>query len=67
MARGQTGVRRDELVVRIIEEMGINLAERYPEYEHREQDWEQVSAEIAELRAKMERLETSTRCDQRTR
>jgi chromosome segregation protein len=56
MARGQTGVRRDELVVRIIEEMGINLAERYPEYEHQEQDWEQVSAEIAELRAKMERL-----------
>jgi chromosome segregation protein len=56
MVRGQTGVRRDELVVRIIEEMGINLAERYQEYEHQEQDWEQVNAEIAELRAKMERL-----------
>lgn len=56
MAKGQTNVRRDELVVRIIEEMSINLAERYHDYEHREQDWEQVSAEIAELRAKMERL-----------
>jgi|CXWL01.1.fsa_nt_gi chromosome segregation protein len=56
MARGTTSVRRDELVVRIVEEMSINLAERYQSYEHAEQDWEQVSAEIAELRGKMERL-----------
>ncbi len=56
MARSTTNVRRDELVVRIIEEMGINLAERYQNYEHAEQDWEQVTAEIADLRGKMERL-----------
>lgn len=56
MSRSTTGVRRDELVVRIVEEMGTNLTERYENYEHAEQDWEQVSAEIAELRAKMERL-----------
>ncbi len=56
LARSTTTVRRDELVVRIVEEMGINLTERYENYEHAEQDWDQVTAEITELRGKMERL-----------
>ncbi len=56
MSRGQTVVRRDELALRVAEEMSVNLAERYAEYSHEERDWDQVSAEITELRAKMERL-----------
>ncbi len=56
MSLAQTNVRRDELTARIADELGVNLAERYAEYEHQEQNWEQVEAEIAELRGKMERL-----------
>jgi chromosome segregation protein len=49
-------VRRDDLVARVVDELGINLAERYLQYEHQEQNWEQVEAEITELRAKIDRL-----------
>ncbi len=56
MSLAQTTVRRDELVARIIDELGVNLSERYLQYQHLEQDWERVEAEIAELRGKMERL-----------
>ena len=56
MSLTETNVRRDELVTRVTEELGIDLAERYEQYEHQEQDWEQVEAEIAELRGKMSRL-----------
>jgi chromosome segregation protein len=56
MSLAQTNVRRDELVARIIDEMGVNLSERYTQYEHQEQDWERVEAEIVELRGKMDRL-----------
>ncbi len=56
MSLAQTTVRRDELVARILDEMGVNLADRYSQYEHQEQDWERVEAEIAELRGKMDRL-----------
>ncbi len=56
MSLTEANVRRDELVARVVEELGVDLAQRYDQYEHQEQDWEQVEAEIAELRAKMERL-----------
>ncbi len=56
MSLTQTTVRRDELVTRIVDEMGVNLSERYTQYEHQEQDWERVETEIVELRGKMERL-----------
>jgi chromosome segregation protein len=56
MSLAQTTVRRDELVARIIDELGVNLSERYMQYEHQEQDWAKVEAEIVELRGKMERL-----------
>ena len=56
MTLAQTNVRRDELVSRIAEELAIDLAERYRQYQHEEQDWEQVESEILELRGKMERL-----------
>ncbi len=56
MSLAEIKVRRDELLSRVQEEMGVDLAERYPEYEHAEQDWNEVETEIAELREKMNRL-----------
>jgi len=56
MSLTEANVRRDELVTRVTEELGVNLAERYDQYEHEEQDWERVETEIAELKGKMERL-----------
>ncbi len=56
MSLAQTHVRRDELTNRVREEMSIDLAERYGAYEYEEQDWALVETEIAELRAKMDRL-----------
>ena len=56
MTLAETNVRRDDLIARVSEELGIDLAERYDQYEHEDQDWEAVETEIAELRGKMERL-----------
>jgi chromosome segregation protein len=56
MVLAQTTVRRDELVARITDELGVNLSQRYVQYQYQEQDWESVEAEITELRGKMERL-----------
>ncbi len=52
----EASVRRDELCLRVKEELDIDLAEMYQSYEHGEQDWEQVEAEISELRQKIARL-----------
>ncbi|MCH9001194.1 MAG: chromosome segregation protein SMC [Planctomycetes bacterium] len=56
MTLAKSKVRRDDLIARVREEMNVDLVERYAEYEHSEQDWEQVETEIAELRQKMDRL-----------
>ena len=56
MSLAETNVRRDDLIARVLEEMGIDLAERYDQYEHEDQDWEAVETEISELRGKMDRL-----------
>ncbi len=56
MALAQQQVHRENLVVRIKEELGVDLAERYSHYQPEEQDWRQVEEEMAELRAKMDRL-----------
>ncbi len=56
MALAESKVRRDDLIARVKEEMNVDLVERYAEYEHSEQDWEQVETEIAELRQKIDRL-----------
>ncbi len=56
MGIAQTRVRRDELCARVLADLGIPLAERYEEYEHADQDWAAVEAEMNELRAKIERL-----------
>ncbi|MCZ6806734.1 MAG: hypothetical protein O7F08_07260, partial [Deltaproteobacteria bacterium] len=55
-ALAETKVRRDALVVRVTEELDIDLALEYERYEHEEQDWQAVESEIAELRGKMDRL-----------
>ncbi len=52
----ETEVKRDALSDRVREELGLELAERYVDYEHCEQDWEQIRAEIEDLRGKIARL-----------
>ncbi|UCE60619.1 MAG: chromosome segregation protein SMC [Phycisphaerales bacterium] len=56
MALAEVKVRRDELVARVADELSVDLPTRYQEYEYQDHDWEQVEAEISELRAKMDRL-----------
>jgi len=56
MDLGALRVRREDLVTRIADELGIDLAERYESYEHSEEDWDAVEARIGELRQKMDRL-----------
>jgi len=52
----QLEVRRQNLVERVQEELQIDLAQSYENYEERQVDWDRVREEIAELRAKIERL-----------
>ncbi len=56
MAIRELEVKRDALVGRIKEELDIDLVERHAGYQHAEQDWESVRAEINELRTKIQRL-----------
>jgi len=52
----QLEVRQQDLVERVQDELQIDLAEAYRNYEEQEVDWEKVREEITELRAKIERL-----------
>ena len=56
MALAEVKVRMDDLVSRVLDELEIDLSERYTEYEYQEQDWQKVETEIAELRRKLDRL-----------
>jgi chromosome segregation protein len=56
MSLAELTVRRDDLVARVREELSLDLAERYAQYEYQEQDWASVETEMAELRGKMDRL-----------
>ncbi len=56
MALQGAQIHRDDLVARVREELNLELAALYAEYEHSEQDWEAVEAEIAELKQKIQRL-----------
>lgn len=56
MNMAETKVRQDELVGRILDELGVDLSQRYNAYEPEEQDWEKVETEIADLRQKLSRL-----------
>jgi chromosome segregation protein len=54
---GEIEVRVESLVTRTSEELGLDLPQLYGDYQHDEsRDWEAVRAEIADLRAKIERL-----------
>jgi chromosome segregation protein len=49
-------VRTENLVARVRDELGLDLAELYARYQHAEQDWEAIKAEIDDLRGKIARL-----------
>ena len=49
-------VRRDELAARVKEELNLDLVHMHESYDHGEQDWGAVEAEITELRQKIQRL-----------
>ncbi len=56
MSLRECDVRRETLVARVQEELELDLAECYATYEHAEQDWQEIKAEIEELRGKIARL-----------
>lgn len=54
---GELDAHIGDLIHRAADEMGMNLAELYPSYQHDDQrDWAAVEEEINELRGKIERL-----------
>ncbi|MBW8040791.1 MAG: chromosome segregation protein SMC [Planctomycetes bacterium] len=53
---GQLEVKVQDLVERVQDELQIDLATAYEDYNQSEVDWEQVRGEMTELRAKIERL-----------
>jgi len=53
---GQLQVREEDLCGRAQEELGIDLAEAYRDFEQQDVDWDAVREEIAELRGKIDRL-----------
>ncbi len=56
MALHDATLRREGLVTRIREELGIDLAQQYESYQYAEEDWSAIEAEITDLRQKIERL-----------
>jgi len=56
MSLRELEVRREGLMARVRDELGVDLAERYAHYQHDEQDWDAVRAEIEELRDRLARL-----------
>ncbi|MBN1555767.1 MAG: chromosome segregation protein SMC [Phycisphaerae bacterium] len=54
---GEIDAHIGDLINRAADEMGMNLTELYPSYEHDDQrDWQAVEDEINDLRGKIERL-----------
>jgi chromosome segregation protein len=49
-------IRVEELVARVRDELSIDLAEVHAGYQHEEQDWDALEAEIDELKEKIRRL-----------
>ncbi len=56
LARRECETKRDDLVARIRDEVGIDLAERYAEWEPEDVDWDAVGEEIRDLQGKIDRL-----------
>ena len=52
----QLAVKKEDLTQRVAEELQIDLAEAYEDFEQENVDWDTVRQEIAELRGKIERL-----------
>lgn len=53
---GQLAVRATDLIQRVTEELGMDLAAEYQNYTAGEMNWDAVRDEITELRGKIERL-----------
>ncbi len=56
MRLNEVRIRRDELTGRVADELGIDLVALFESYDHAEQDWDAVEAEIADLKGKLQRL-----------
>ncbi|MEW6252431.1 MAG: chromosome segregation protein SMC [Planctomycetota bacterium] len=56
VALREAEVRAETLVARVRDELGLDLAARYAGYQHAEQDWAAIKAEIEELKGKIARL-----------
>ncbi|MHC4255092.1 MAG: chromosome segregation protein SMC [Planctomycetota bacterium] len=56
IAFGQLEVKEQDLVERVTEELQMDLAAAYADYEEQEVDWDAIKDEITELRGKIERL-----------
>ncbi|HOA74969.1 MAG TPA: chromosome segregation protein SMC [Phycisphaerae bacterium] len=52
----EVNLRVETLLTRVRDELGIDLVEVYATYEHAEQDWAALEAEIEELKEKIRRL-----------
>ena len=52
----QLSVKNEDLIQRVSEELGLNLAEAYQNFEEQEVDWNEVRQEIKDLRGKISRL-----------
>jgi chromosome segregation protein len=56
LARRESETKRDDLVARIRDEAGIDLAGRYADWEREDVDWDAVGEEIRDLQGKIDRL-----------
>ncbi|MCK5000683.1 MAG: hypothetical protein KAS23_14165, partial [Anaerohalosphaera sp.] len=52
----QLSVKHEDLMLRVTEELGLDLAAEYENFEQEDIDWDEVRKEINELRGKIERL-----------
>lgn len=52
----QLQVKEEDLVIRVRDELSIELTEAYTSFQQQDIDWDQVREEIADLRGKIERL-----------
>ena len=56
LQRRELQTKRDDLVQRVRDDFGMDLAERYAQWQAEQVDWDAVAEEIHELQVKIERL-----------
>jgi len=56
MHLSENNLRRENLTQRAHEEVGLDLADRFNDYQHEEMDWDAVANEIHDLKTKIQRL-----------